>query len=123
MIRDHMLKKRARKAALEYIRGANLRGESEELSDKVLAGKFACHASTIRKVRKHLPVTALETGDQELIRQCAAEKARIDDQLPQLSKEYLARHYDVSAEAIDIELQLLGWEDPRLKRKNRKAAA
>ncbi|KMQ75284.1 hypothetical protein Msub_11486 [Marinobacter subterrani] len=90
--------------------GASLRAESAELSDKCLAGKFACHVTTIKKVREHMPVSALDQDDQELIRQCAAEKARIDVQLPRLTKAFLTRHYGISTEALDLELELAGWD-------------
>lgn len=103
--------------------GASLRAESEELSDKRLAGKFACGVATIKRIREHLPVAALDEDDQELIRQCVAERSRIDGQLPRLSKVYLCRHYGISVEALDLELELAGWEDPRQKRKNQGAAA
>lgn len=119
---NHLSKMRARQAAKDYIHGANLRAQSEELSDKLLGVKFGCSSFTIRKVREHMPVVVLDDEDQALIRQCAAEKARIDQQLPKLSKSYLSRHYQVSLEAIDIELDLVGWEDPRIQRKKRRAA-
>lgn len=114
---------RVRLAANEYMRGANLRSESEELSDKRLAGKFACHVTTIKRVREHMPVTALDEDDQALIRECVKEKARIDEQLPMLTKTYLCKKHGVSLEAIDIQLELAGWEDPRQKRKNQRAVA
>lgn len=120
---NRIARKRARKAAKDYMHGASLRAESAELSDKCLAGKFACHVTTIKKVREHMPVSALDQDDQELIRKCAAEKARIDVQLPRLTKAFLTRHYGVSTEALDIELELAGWEDPRAKSKNRGAVA
>jgi len=119
---NHLSKLRARQAAKDYMHGADLRAQSEELSDKLLAAKFACHVSTIKKVREHMPVAVLDDEDQALIRQCAAEKARIDQKLPKLSKSYLSRHYQVSPEASDIELDLAGWEDPRIQRKKRRAA-
>lgn len=120
---DRLSKMRARKAAKDYMHGAHLRAEAAELSDKSLAGKFACHLTTIKKVRDYMPVTALDQDDQDLIRQCAAEKARIDAQLPRLTKAFLTRHYGVSTEALDLELELAGWEDPRAKSKNREAVA
>lgn len=113
---------RARQAAKDYMYGARLRAQSDELSDKVLAGKFGCHVSTIKRIRERLPVSVLDDGDHELIRQCAAEKARIDSHLPKLSKAYLSRHYQVTPEAIDIELDLAGWEDPRALKKKRRVA-
>lgn len=119
---NHLAKMRARKAAKDYMHGADLRAQSEELSDKLLGVKFGCSSFTIRKVREHMPVVALDDEDQALIRQCAAEKARIDQQLPKLTKSYLSRHYQVTPEAIDIELDLVGWEDPRILRKKRRAA-
>lgn len=119
---NHLSKMRARQAAKDYMHGADLRAQSEELSDKLLGVKFGCSSFTIRKVREHMPVVALDDEDQVLIRQCAAEKARIDQQLPKLTKSYLSRHYQVSPEAIDIELDLVGWEDPRIQRKKRRAA-
>lgn len=112
---DRLARQRARKAAQDYMYGAGLRAESMELSDKFLAGKFACHVSTIKKVREHMPVSVLDPDDQRLIRQCVAERARIDVQLPRLTKAYLTKHYGISAEALDIELELAGWEDPRSK--------
>ena len=103
--------------------GATLRAESAELSDKKLAGKFACNVTTIKRVREHLKVSVLDEYDQELIRQCMKEKDRIDGQLPSLSKVFLCRHYGISVEALDLELELAGWEDPRQKRKNQEAVA
>lgn len=118
----HLLKLRARQAAKDYMHGATLRVQSDELSDKVLAGKFACHVSTIKRIREHLPVSVLDDDDQVLIRQCAAEKARIDAQLAKLTKAFLTKHYGVSSDAIDVELELAGWEDPRTLRKSRRQA-
>ncbi len=66
---------RARQAAKDYMHGAYLRAQSEELSDKLLGVKFGCSSFTIKKVREHMPVVALDDEDQALIRQCAAEKA------------------------------------------------
>lgn len=120
---NRIARKRARQAAMEYMSGATLRAQSEELSDKRLAGKFACGVATIKRIREHLPVTVLDQADQELIRQCMKEKARIDGHLPSLSKVYLCRAYGISVEALDLELELAGWEDPRQKRKNQGAAA
>ena len=120
---NHLSKMRARQVAKDYMHGADLRAQAEELSDKLLAVKFGCSSFTIRKVREHMPVVALDDDDQALIRQCAAEKARIDAQLPRLTKAFLTRHYGVSTEALDIELELAGWEDPRAKSKNRGAVA
>ena len=77
MSRDHLTKMRARQAAKDYMHGAYLRAQSEELSDKLLGVKFGCSSFTIKKVREHMPVVALDDEDQALIRQCAAEKARI----------------------------------------------
>ncbi len=123
MTRSYLSKMKVRLAAKDYMRGATLRADSDELSDKRLAGKFACHVTTIKRVREHMPVTALDEDDQALIRECVKEKARIDAQLPTLSKTYLCKHYGVSEEAMDIELELAGWEDPRQKRKKQRAAA
>lgn len=123
MSRSRLSKLRARQAAKDYMGGASLRAESSELSDKKLAGKFACNVTTIKRVREHLRVTVLDEEDQELIRQCVAERSRIDEQLPKLTKAYLCCHYDVSVEALDLELELAGWEDPRHKRKSQGAAA
>lgn len=120
---DHLTKRRVRQAAKDYMNGASLRAESAELSDKKLAGKFACNVTTIKRIRDHLRVTVLDQDDQHLIRQCMKEKDRLDAQLPSLSKVYLCRHYGISVEALDLELELAGWEDPRQKRKNQETVA
>lgn len=119
---DRLSKMRARKAAKDYMYGAGLRSQSDELADTVLAVKFECHVTTIKRIREHMPVSVLTHEDHALIRECAAEKARIDERLPKLSKAYLTRHYGISMEALDIELDLAGFVDPRTQKKKRRVA-
>ena len=122
MNRDHLSKMRARKAAKDYMYGANLGAQSDELSDTVLAVKFECHVSTIKRIRERIPVSVLTREDHALIRECAAEKARNDQPLPKFSKAYLTKHYGISVEALDIELDLAGFVNPRTQKKKRRVA-
>ena len=80
---NHLSKMRARQAAKDYMHGADLRAQSEELSDKFLGVKFGCSSFTIRKVREHMPVVALDEEDQ-LHHVVGQHRQRDDDGLPDL---------------------------------------
>ncbi len=116
-------RQRARLAAKDYMRGTRLRRDSEQLADKSLKDKFACSEWTINRVKNGLPTNVLNEEEQTWVRGCIAEKAVIDRQLPMLTKEHLCHHYQVSREAVDIELNLLGFESPKAKRKKKVSAA
>jgi hypothetical protein len=114
---------RARQAAQDYMGGAKLRCDAEELADKSLAKKFDCNECTIKRVKNHLPVGVLDEEDQKLIRLCALEKEVLDHSVAQLTKEALCHRYQVSREAIDRELDLAGFVNPKAKRKKKKKVA
>lgn len=103
--------------------GAKLRRDSEQLADKSLKDKFACSEWTINRVKHGLPTSVLDEEDQVLVRMLIAEKVEIDRKLPLLTKEYLGHKYQVSREAIDIELDLMGFESPKARRKKKAATA
>ncbi|GGE75821.1 hypothetical protein GCM10011533_30210 [Streptosporangium jomthongense] len=114
---------KAREAAREYMAGAKLRRDSEQLADKVLAAKFGCNEVTIKRVKNRLPVGVLDEDDQKLIRLCAREKAELDQKIIRLTKAALSRQYQVSQEAINIELDLMGFKSSRVKRKKKATTA
>ncbi|MFP3979151.1 hypothetical protein [Marinobacter sp. KMM 10035] len=119
----HARRLRARQAAQDYMAGAKLRRDSEQLSDKSLAKKFACNEGTIKRVKSCMPVGVLVEEDQKLIRLCAREKVELDQRVARLTKEALCYRHQVSREAIDIELDLMGFESPKAKRKKKAATA
>ncbi len=120
---DNLMKLRARQAAADYMGGAKLRRDSEQLADKSLKDKFACSEWTINRVRHGMPTSVLDEEDQVLVRKLIAEKVETDKKLPRLTKEYLGYKYQVSREAIDMELDLAGFVNPKAKRKKKVAAA
>lgn len=120
---DHLMKLRARQAAADYMVGAKLRCDAEELADKSLAKKFACNEGTIKRVKQHMPVGVLDEEDQKLIRLCAKEKEELDQRVSRLTKTALCHRYQVSQDAINVELDLAGFVNPKTKRKKKVAAA
>ncbi|MGO1500818.1 MAG: hypothetical protein ACTHWH_05995 [Marinobacter sp.] len=116
---DYMTRQRARQAAKEYMVGAKLRRDSGQLADKSLADKFACSEWAIKRARYGLPTRALSEEDQALVRDCITDRAEIEKRLPMLTKEYLAYKHSVSHEAIDFQLELLGFVSPNAKRKEK----
>lgn len=113
---DQLKRIRAQQAAKDYMLGAKLRAQAEQLSDKSLAGKFGCNEWTIKRVKHALPTGVLDDDDQSLVRQCASEKTSLDKKVRTLTKAALCYSYKVSHEAIDLELELMGYEKPKRKR-------
>lgn len=116
-------KLRAQQAAKDYMLGAKLRRDSSQTTDKSLAEKFACSQWAINRVKNGLPTDVLDEEDKSFIRQLVADKAAADKRLPMLTKEYLGYKHQVSREAIDLQLELLGYVKPAPKRKKKVAAA
>lgn len=115
---------RARKAALEYMAAAASRFEQLQLSDRMLARKFECAPSTIKRTKAHGRVSALSEVEQQLVRQCAREHDRLERENRKFTKQYLAVQYNVPVCAINRQLQILGFENPlNRKNKDRRAAA
>lgn len=114
---------RARLAAQEYMTGVKLRRDASQTTDKSLADKFACSQWTINRAKNALPTNVLSEEDQALVRQLAADKIAASKQLPMLTKEYLGYKHRVSRDAIDLQLELLGYVKPIHKRKKKVAAA
>lgn len=114
----------ARQAAKDYIEGATLRAEAEQLTDRMLARKFECAPSTIKRTKAHAQVTALTEDEQELVRQCAREHDRLMAQHRFLTKPYLSNEYGVPICAINAELDRMGFKNPlNRKSKDRRTAA
>jgi len=122
-VTDQMAKLRAREAAKDYMLGAKLRIQAEELSDKSLAKKFTRNEATIKRVKLNMPVRVLDKEDQDLIRLCIREKDRLDRRLGSLTKACLAVQYQVTTDAISLELDFAGFESPKAKRKKKVSAA
>lgn len=114
---------RAQEAAKEYMLGVKLRRDSSQTTDKSLAGKFGCSEWTIHRAKNGLPAGALNEEDQNLVRQLAADKVEADKRLPMLTKQYLGDKHQVSQEAIELQLDLLGFVRPAPKRKQKAATA
>tara|TARA_R110001583_G_scaffold25218_6_gene91450 strand:+ start:1984 stop:2349 length:366 start_codon:yes stop_codon:yes gene_type:complete len=112
---DYQKQARAKEAAQEYMLGVKLRRDSSQTTDKSLAEKFGCSQWTINRVKNGLPTDVLDEEDKSLIRQLVADKAAADKRLPMLNKDYLMYKHQVSREAIDLQLELLGFVKPRAK--------
>lgn len=120
---DYQKRTRAKEAAQEYMLGVKLRRDSSQTTDKSLASKFGCSEWTVNRVKNGLPTSVLDEEDQAFMRVLAADKAEADKRLPMLTKEYLGYKHQVSHEAIDLQLELLGYVKPIHKRKKKVAAA
>lgn len=121
---ERLTEQNARRAALAYIRRAPKRAEQLELSDRMLASKFECAPSTIKRTKAHGKVRALNEAEQQLVRQCAREHDRLERENRKFTKQYLAVQYNVPVCAINRQLQILGFENPlNRKNKDRRAAA
>ncbi|NWN92275.1 hypothetical protein HLV39_12315 [Marinobacter adhaerens] len=114
---DYQKTARAKEAAQEYMRGVKLRRDASQTTDKSLADKFACSQWTINRAKNALPTNVLSEEDQALVRQLAADKIAASKQLPMLTKEYLGYKHQVSRDAIDLQLELLGFVKPAAKHK------
>lgn len=110
---DYTEKFRARKAAKEYIRGNQVRIDANELSPLSLAGKFAVSEYAIKRAIAHTPVSSLTDREAALVRQCHGEHQKLLRVSERLSKACLAVQYRTTQNAINIELELMGYAGPR----------
>lgn len=120
---ERLKRERARRAAREYMTGVKLRRDSRQLANKSLGSKFDCSERTINRVKQGLPTSVLSEEDQALVRLLTAEKVQIDKKLPALTKEYLGYKHQVSRDAIDLQLELLGFAVREIKDNSKGAVA
>lgn len=115
---------RARKAALEYMAASAVRAKQAQLTDRMLARKFECSPSAIKRTKAHGQVRVLTEAEQQLVRQCAREHDRMERENREFTKPVLAARYNVTLRAIDHQLKELGFTNPlNRKAKDRRTAA